>query len=120
MKILLFRIMDTTTSIAIENLSRTHLLSQISKINSMTAPPPVAALSPPTSTPVAKPSLILENGGPTSQPLSETFPRYSAFEKVVQSSSRKNDPTTDGMCKYLPRFFYNKVPVLDTNYNLFT
>ena len=77
-----------TTSIAIENLSRTHLLSQISKTNSVAAP--VAIPSPPL-TAVGKPSLILENE-PTSQPLNETFPRYSAFEKVVQSS-RKNDLT---------------------------
>ena len=78
-----------TTSIAIENLSRTHLLSQISKTNSVAVP--VATASPPPSTAVGKPSLILENE-PTSQPLNETFPRYSAFEKVVQSS-RKNDLT---------------------------
>ena len=77
-----------TTSIAIENLSRTHILSQISKTTPVAAP--VMAPSP-TSTAVGIPSLILENR-PTSQPLDETFPRYSAFEKVVQTC-RKNDLT---------------------------
>ena len=79
-----------TTSIAIENLSRTHILSQISK----TTPVAASVMAPsPTSTAVAVgiPSLILENR-PTSQPLDETFPRYSAFEKVVQTC-RKNDLT---------------------------